>query len=197
MNDRLSAETQRLATLSSIAGAISSEVGHLELLRASRTPPWLTKLGVPPGWEIRHLVDRTAEPSRIAGCGPRPDGGWDGSETISVFGFTGMPSEGVVRRSADCTLRDLAAVDVTTRAIDLPELPAATAMRSTGHFVVAGRRLWAQYSNFVIGSAELGAGRLIEHAVFINSDCELRLSGAVAALTHAVEQAVVDAAASK
>jgi hypothetical protein len=193
-NDRLSAE-RRLAALSSVAAAIASEVGDVVLLRPERTPRWLTSLGVPPGWEIRHLVDRTVEPSRIAVCGRRPDGGSDGSETISVFGFTGIPSEGVVRNNADCTLRDLAAVDIITQAVDTPALPAAIAMCSSGYFEVAGQRLWAQYSIYVIGSATSGEGRLIEHAVFVDAGCQARLSGDVAELTQAVYRALAATAA--
>ena len=197
VNDRLSTERRRLAALSSVAAAIASEVGDVLLLRAERTPHWLTNLGVPPGWEITHLVDRTVEPSRIAGYGRRPDGGWDGSETISVFGFTGIPSEGVVRNNADCTLRDLAAVDIITQAVDTPALPAAIAMRSSGYFEVAGLRLWAQYSTYVIGSKTPGEGRLIEHAVFIESGSQARLSGDVAELTRALHQALAATAARK
>jgi hypothetical protein len=193
-NDRISAES-RLAALSSVAAAIASEVGEVILLRAERTPNWLTNLGVPPGWEIRHLVDRTVEPSRIAVCGRRPDGGSDGSETISVFGFTGIPSEGVVRNNADCTLRDLAAVGIVTQSVDTPALPAAIAMRSSGYFEVAGLRLWAQYSIYVIGSEMPGEGRLIEHAVFVEAGCQARLSGDVAELTQAVYRALAATAA--
>lgn len=193
VND-LSTERPRLAALSSVAAAIASEVGDVTLLRAERTPHWLASLGVPPGWEIRHLVDRTVEPSRIAVCGRRPDGGSDGSETISVFGFTGIPSQAVVRNNADCTLRDLAAVDIVTEAVDMPALPAAIAMRSSGYFEVAGRRLWAQYSTYVIGSETPGEGRLIEHAVFIESGSQARLSGDVAELTRAVHRALATAA---
>ena len=194
VND-LSTERRRLAALSSVAAAIASEVGDVILLRAERTPGWLTSLGVPPGWEIRHLVDRTVEPSRIAVCGRRPDGGSDGSETISVFGFTGIPSEGVVRKDADCTLRDLAAVDIVTQAVDMPALPAAIAMRSSGYFEVAGQRLWAQYSTYVIGSETPGEGRLIEHAVFVESRHQAQLMGDVVDLTQAVYQAIVAATA--
>ena len=195
VNDRLSSERQRLFALSSVAAAIASEVGDVTLLHGDKAPRWLTSLAVPPGWQIRHLVDRTVEPSRIAGCGRRPDGGWDGSETISVFGFTGVPSEDVVRNNAACTLRALAAVGIVTEAVSMPALPTAIAMRSSGYFAVAGLLLWTQYSTYVIGSQTPGEGRLIEHAVFVESRCQSQLMADVADLTRAVYQAIATPAA--
>lgn len=68
-------------------------------------------------------------------CGQRPDGGWDGCKTITVFGFTGIPPEDVVRENADRTLRDLAATGITTERVDTSALLGALAVRSSGYFV--------------------------------------------------------------
>jgi hypothetical protein len=50
--------------------------------------------------------------------GQRPDGWWDGCETITVFGFTGIPPEDVVRDNADRTVRDLGATGITRERVD-------------------------------------------------------------------------------
>ena len=190
-----STERRRLAAVSSVAAAMARHVDDLMQLRAEATPYWLTKLGVPSGWQIGHLVDRTVEPSRIAVCGQQSDGGWDGCETINVFGFTGIPPEDVVRNNADCTLRDLAAAGITTDVVDTPPLSGATAVRSSGYFGVAGIWVWAQYSTYIVGSEEPGQGRLIDHAVFVESGCQARLGDDIAQLTHAVYQAFATTAA--
>jgi hypothetical protein len=187
--DGLSTERRQLAAVSSVAAVTARHVADLMQLRAETTPHWLTKLGVPPGWKTGHLADGTVEPSRIAVCGQQSDGGWDGCETISVFGFTGIPPDNVIHSNADCTLRDLAALGITTHVVQTPPLPGAIAVRSSGYFTVAGLLLWSQYSTYVMGSEAPGQGRLIEQAVFIEAGCQARLGGDVAELTQAVYQA--------
>jgi hypothetical protein len=193
--DALAAERRRLAAVSTIAGEVARHVHEFTHLRADAAPRWLTQLGVPAGWQTRHLAQSTVEPSRIAVSGQRPDGGWDGCETITVFGFTGIPPEDVVRDNADRTLRDLAATGITRERVDTSALRGALAVRSSGYFVIAGRWVWAQYSTYVFGSTEPSQGRLIEHTVFIESGSQARLSGDVAELTQAVHQALAANAA--
>jgi hypothetical protein len=78
-------------------------------------------LGVPDGWRIAGFDSGDTQPSRIAAVyGQRPRGGWDGCETITVFGFTGIPNLDDVRRNADCTLRDLDADAITTQRLVVP-----------------------------------------------------------------------------
>lgn len=191
----LSAEGPRLAAVSSVAGEVARHVHGFTHPRAEAAPQWLTRLGVPAGWRIGHLADSPVEPSRIVVCGQRPDGGWDGCETISVFGFTGNPPDDVVRDNADRTLRDLGATGIKTERVDTSALLGALAVRSSGNFVIAGRWVWAQYSNFVFGSAEPFKGRLIEHIVFVDSKCRAGLRDDVAQLTGAVHQALAAHAA--
>lgn len=197
VDEGLSTERRRLEAVSSMVNVVARHVDGLVQLCAEAMPGWLTQLGVPPGWQVGHLANSAVEPSRIAVCGQQPGGRWDGCETISVFGFTGIPPVEVVRNNADCTLRDLAAAGVTVDFVDTPPLPGATAVRSSGYFGVAGLWLWAQYSSYVAGSEEPGQGRLIEHAVFVESGCQARLSDDIARLTHAVYRAFVTTAATR
>ena len=61
--------------------------------------------------------------------------------------------------------------------------------------MIAGRWVWARYSDYVFGSAEPAKGRLIEHTVFIESTCRNGLSDDVAQLAWAVHQALAAYAA--
>jgi hypothetical protein len=187
--DGLSTERRRLASASSIVNVLAGHVDDVIQFRSWNLPSWLTRLGIPPGWQIGHLANTPVEPSRIAVYGPQPDGGWDGCETISVFGFTGMPPADVVRDSADCTLRDLGAAGITTHLLDMPLMSKATAVRSSGFFGAAGLWVWAQYSTYVAGSLEPGHGRLVQQAVFIESNSRARLSADVDRLNDSVYRA--------
>lgn len=194
-NDALAAEGRRLAAVSSVAGEVAFHVHGFTYPRHGAAPRWLNQLGVPAGWRIGHLTASPFEPSRIAVCGQRPDGGWDGCETISVFEFTGVPPDDVIRGNADRTLRDLGAAGIKIERVDTTGWPGVLAVRSSGNFVLAGRSLWAQYSNYVFGSAEPSQSRLIDHAVFIDSGSEARLISDVGELTNAVYRAFVTGAA--
>ena len=187
--DGLSTERRRLAAAASVVNVLASHVDDVILFRSWNLPAWITRLGVPPGWQIGRLANSAVEPSRIAVYGPQPDGGWDGCETISVFGFTGMPPGDVVRDNADCTLRDLGAAGIATDVLDTPLLSKGTAVRSSGYFGTAGLWVWAQYSTYVAGSLESGQGRLVQQAVFIESSCQARLSADIAQLNDGVYQA--------
>lgn len=184
-------EARRLASVSSVAGVVAQYVDDMIPLGSGYRPQWLVELGTPAGWRIAQLADRTFEPACIAVCGQRPDGSWDGCETISAFGFTGIPPDDVVRHNADRTLRDLGATGIKTERVDTCALPGALAVRSSGYFLIAGRRVWAQYSTYVFRSAEPSQGRLIEHTVFIESGSQARLSGDAAGLAHAIHYALV------
>jgi hypothetical protein len=187
--DGLSTERRRLGAVSSVVSVLARHVDDVMQFRSWNLPAWLTQLGVPPGWQIGHLADSAVEPSRIAVYGPQPDGGWDGCETISVFGFTGTPPGELAHDNADCTLRDLGAAGVTTHALDTPLLSRGTAVRSSGYFGTAGLWVWAQYSTYVAGSPQPGQGRLVQQAVFIESKCQARLSADIAQLNDALYQA--------
>jgi hypothetical protein len=122
-------------------------------------------------------------------CGHRPEGGWDGCETISVFAFTGVPPQDVVRENSDCTLCDLHADSITTYTLTAPTDPEVSAVRSSGYFSAVGRRVWAQYSTYLAGSAGPGQGVVIEHVLFVDAGCRARLRDDIAELSDTVHEA--------
>ncbi|MBO0885172.1 MAG: hypothetical protein J2P17_33565 [Mycobacterium sp.] len=192
VGDGLAAEQRRLAAASSIAAVLARHVDDLVQLRRDQLPEWVQRLSIPAGWRIAQIEGADVAPSRIAVYGPHPDGRWDGCETISVFRFTGISPDGVVRDNADCTLRDLDAEDITTSTPVASMIPGVTAVRCNGYFTAAGQRVWAQYSIYVVGSAVLGEGRLIQHSLFIESSCRARLTDGIAQLSNAVQRAFID-----
>jgi hypothetical protein len=183
------AEWQRLASVSSVVDVVAASVDGIAQLHVDEIDEWLNGLGVPDGWRIARFDSGDTQPSRIAVYGQRPRGGWDGCETITVFGFTGIPNLDDVRRNADCTLRDLDADAIITQRLVVPPGPGVVAARSSGYFSTAGQRVWAQYSAYIAGSHPSGQGRLIEHNVFVESACRARLNDDVAKLSEAVHHA--------
>lgn len=184
-------EWQRLAMASTIVDAVKPYVDDFAQLGADEQSGWLKRLEIPDGWRIAQLEGSDAAPARIAVCGARSDGGWDGSETISVFGFTGIPPIAVVYSNIDCTLRDLDATDITIQVLTAPPTPGVVAVRASGYFSTAGLRVWAQYSTYIAGSEQLGAGRLIAHCVFVESGCQTKLAKAVTRLSDSVHQGFI------
>ena len=182
--DDLAAEQRRLTAVSSIPAVVARHVDDLVELRAEDLPRWLTQLRMPAGWRLARLEGSPVQPARVAVCGQRPDGRWDGCETISVFGFTGEPPEEAMRDDADCTLRDLDADDITTSIPAASLIPGVTAVRCSGYFTAAGQRVWAQYSTFVAGFTVSGEGRLIQHSLFVDASCRARLTDDITQLSN-------------
>lgn len=187
--DELAAEQRRLAGASSVVNTVAGYVDDLVQLPGEQLPDWVTALGVPMGWRIARVEGSVVAPARMAVCGQRPDGRWDGCETITVFRFTGMPAIDVVHNNADCTLRDLGADNIITRVLMAPMPAGVTAVRSSGYFRVGGRWVWAQYSTYMAGSDAGGQGRLIQHTVFAEAGSVQRLSDDIARLSNAVHHA--------
>ena len=123
---------------------------------------------------------------RIATYGPRPDGGWDGCETINVYGFTGIPHPDVLTDNADRALRDLDAVGIFTHAPPTPPRPGLAAARSKGRLTIAGRPVWARFSTYLAGSDEPNGGRLVQHILYIDAHRLVEVAGTVRELTDAV-----------
>jgi hypothetical protein len=76
--DDFVAEQRRLTAVSSIPAVVASYVDGLVELRAEDVPVWLTQLSMPAGWRLVRLEGSPVQPARIAVCGQRPDGRWDG-----------------------------------------------------------------------------------------------------------------------
>lgn len=95
---------------------------------------------------------------------------------------------GVWRFQQGGTLRASIAEAITTRTLMTPQVPRATAVRSSGYFATAGLWIWAQYSTYVASSTRTDQGRLIQHSVFIESGCQARLSDNVTQLSDAIYQ---------
>lgn len=185
-------EWRRLAA-SSAVGAVAGHVNDLVQVGTEDLPGWLTGLGVPPEWQHAHLEGSGVQPARIVVCGRRPDGGWYGCETITVFGFTGIPPEDVVCGSSDCTLRDLDAVGVTTRVLATPPMSSVAAVRSSGYLATAGLWVWAQYSTYVTGSGTPGQGRILQQCLFVESSRQSVLDADIVELGDTVHRAFVTA----
>jgi hypothetical protein len=176
-----------------VVGVVARNVDALVQLGEENLPGWLTGLGVPPGWQLVRLEGSNAQPARMAVCGPQLDGGWDGCETINVFGFTGSPRDDVVCGNSDCTLRDLDAVDVTTHILATPPVPGVTAVRSSGYFATAGLWVWAQYNTYVAGAEAPSQGRIVQQCLFVESSRQAALDADIAQLGDAVHRGFVSA----
>ncbi|WP_142386830.1 hypothetical protein [Mycobacterium hubeiense] len=187
-----SVDQRRLTSTLSIIDMVARHVTDLTLIAAQDTPEWLPTLSIPLGWQIAHLDSNSPQPLRIAVCGERSGGGWDGCETLSLFRFTGMPPDGLVAENNDCSLRGLNADGITTHALATPAVPRVCAVRSSGYFTAGTRRMWAQYSTYVAPSETSGEGRLIAHAVFSGSDARVRLRDDITDLCDSVHAAFLD-----
>jgi hypothetical protein len=159
-------------------------------LSADDVPHPLTMVGAPPGWRLAQLTGGAAGPARMLVYGPRPDGSWDGCDTIRAFTFTGHLDPDVVRANADRTLRSLAGEHIHTGALAAPA--SAIAVRSTGHFI-AGRRFWAQLSTYLANPAPQMQpqmpGFLVEHSIMVDANVAAGLSDDITRLTDAVHHA--------
>jgi hypothetical protein len=191
----LSTEWNRLASVSTMAGVLAHHVVGLAPVATAELAAWLQQLRLPPGWLPARFDATPVQPARIAVCGPHPDGGWDGCETISVFRFIGTPPERLVCDTTDRALRDLGAESITTSLLTVPPHRQATAVRSSGYFRAAEQRIWLQYSTYLAGSASSAAGILVEHSIFAVSDRRASLFEDITELSKAIGDAFVSAIA--
>lgn len=194
--DLPSEEWGRVSTASSLVGLVSRYVIDLQQLSREQMPGWLVGLDLPAGWRSGRLEGRSGQPWRISVCGPQPDGGRDGCETIAVYGYSGAVASKMLLELAGCTLVDLGAVDIET--VPLVSSPADRigAVRSTGCFAAAGLWIWAQHSYFAARTSVPGRGILIQQSVFVESSRRAVLGPDVAMLSNVVLNAFVGAAGS-
>ncbi|MCV7229094.1 hypothetical protein [Mycolicibacterium komossense] len=162
-------DRSRLMSVSSVVDEVRNHVANLSAVPAQNLPEWLQSLDVPPGWQLAQIGTDAVPLGRVVLSGHKPEGGWEGCETLSLFGFNGTLPENVLTESADRTLRDLDADNVNSISLTIAADSSAAAVRSSGYFTTSGRRVWAQYSTYV-GRNEGGEeGFLIEHAIYIDA----------------------------
>jgi hypothetical protein len=170
------------------------DVEDVGALRLDQVPDWLNQLPIPAGWQQVELSDKPSVPlARMAVHGPRTEQGWAAADTISVFGYTGWPTFNDVLRNASGTLRNLSAVDIATKVLPVPAARWLAALRSSGTARIGDRTVWVQQSNYVAGSEEVHAGRLIVHSIYVDEAYLSGLTAAIAQLSNAVYQGFVTA----
>jgi hypothetical protein len=64
-------------------------------------------------------------------------------------------------------------------------------LQSSGIVLFGDQPVWVQQTNFVAGSDQPHAGRLIVHSVFADGACRARLGGGIAQVSGAVYQGFV------
>jgi hypothetical protein len=192
--DELVSEQRRLAATSSLVNVVPAHVDDMVQLRAEELPDWFHQLGLPAGWQVACVEDARVQAARIAVCGQRSHGGWDGCETISVFGLNGIPPVEIVRDNVDCTLRDLDANDITTCNLAASLTAGVTSVLSSGTFSLGGRRIWAQHANYLYAAASAtssNGGVLVEHDIYVDADCHDRFVHDIERLTCVVYEALL------
>ena len=157
-------------------------------------PGWLQQLSAPMDWQLIELPD-DADPllTRMAVCGPRGNGEWEAADTISVFGYTGWPVFYDVFHNTDRMLRGLNATSIAIEVLPIPPIQRAAALRCSGTAQMGDRSVWVQQSNYVAGSEQPHASRLIVHSLFVDKACRARLTEDVTQLSDAVYHGYVAA----
>jgi len=159
------------------------EIHDLKPLAGDALPEWVRRLGTQEGWRTLH---GEAVLTRVAGA--HPDGSCAASETLSVFGYTGYAYFDDLVSNAACTLRGLGADQVTSRVLRLPPVKWAVAVRAEGVATLGGRRMWLRQNNYLAGSMQTDAGRLIVHTVMVEDAVRQHRAEDVAILCDAVHE---------
>jgi hypothetical protein len=184
-------EWNRLVFAPIVADVLAHNVADLTSVATDEQPAWLQQLHLPTGWRLAQFDANPIQPTRIAVCGPHPDGGWDGCETINLFRFIGNPPDGLVQDTSDRMLRSLGADSVTSYPLSIPPVDQITAIRSSGCFRAVGQRIWLQYTTYLAGSEPPDLGILIEHGIFVDSTRQVSLRDDITELTNAIHDAFV------
>jgi hypothetical protein len=179
-------EADRTPAISSIAAVAARYLPELVELAAAELPQPLAGVGAPSGWRLAQLTGGGTAPARMLVYGQRPDGSWEGCDTIRAFTFTGHLDPNVVYANADCTLRSLAGEHITAGALAAPAR--AIAARSAGYFT-AGRQFWAQFSTYLANPMPPARGLLIEHSIVTDADRRAELRDDITNLSDAVHHA--------
>jgi hypothetical protein len=181
-------------TASSVVDVLlaDEEIEDVGALTGTQVPEWLHRLGAPQGWQLVELSGTPHVPlARMAVYGPRDDGGWEAAETISVFRYTGWAQFYEIFHNAAGTLEALDAAGIVTTVLPVPQKQWTVGVRSSGTALIGGRDAWAQQSNYVVGSEQPHAGRLIVHSIFAEATPRARLAGDITRLSDAVYQGFI------
>lgn len=179
---------------SSLVDALNEDedIEDVVALSGPEVPEWLQRLSIPMNWQLVGLPDVPDQlTARIAVCGPLGNGEWEAADTVSVFGYTGWPVFYDVFHNADRTLRGLNATGITVQVLPVPPIQWTAAVRSSGTARIGDRHVWVQQSNYVAGSEQPHASRLIVQSLFVDTACRARLAEDIAQLSDAVYQGFI------
>jgi hypothetical protein len=170
------------------------EIEDVGAVNGTQVPEWLQRLNIPKNWQLVELLDEPRMPlARMAVYRPPDNDGWQAAETISVFGYTGWPSFYEVLHNTDRTLRALDGIGINTKVLPVPPIQWTAALRSVGTARIGGRRMWIQQSNYVAGSEQPHAGRLVVHSLFVEATSRAQLTEDVVQMSTAVYRGFITA----
>lgn len=168
-------------------------VSDIAIAPRSSVPAWLSRLSVPPEWSTGHLEGAGMEPCRIAVCGRRTDGGWDGCETLTVYTFSGTPTADHLEEHCRRTLAQLGIDAMEAASLVVPSRPGVSAVRCSGRGNAGGRDVWMQVTLYAAGSTASGEGRLVQQCVYIDASRLAVLGDDVARLSDTLHVAFIKA----
>lgn len=170
------------------------DIENFVALSGTAIPEWLQRLSIPMNWQLVGFPDIPGQAvARMAVHGPLGDGQWEAADTINVFGYTGWPTFYDVLHNADGTVRGLNATGISVQVLPVPPIQWTAAVRSSGVASIGDRSVWVQVSNYVAGSEQPYAGRLIVHSIYVDTACRAQLAEDVVQLSDSVYQAFVAA----
>jgi hypothetical protein len=179
-----------LPAVSSVAEQIRPYVSDTTVVPPDGLPYWLSGLSVPIGGNQTAAGLSSPQPARVLLCHSVSGGqAWDGCEVINLFRFTGTVPVELVHHSADRTLRDLGAATALTYRPRTPPDSGITAVRSRGPVIPGPRRIWAQFTNYLVAAGDSGA--LLEHSILVGGAARRRLARMVGELSDAVHNALL------
>jgi hypothetical protein len=170
------------------------DIEDVVALTGAAAPDWLTQLRIPTDWQVLGLPESPEQAiTRMAVFGPLGNGEWEAADTIGVTGFTGWPSFYDVYRNADRLLRGLGSSQIEVKALPVPPFQWTAAVRSSGTALLGDGSVWIQQSNYVAGSENPHASRLIVHTILVNAERQKELSQDISRLSADVYNGFIDA----
>ncbi|WP_201793437.1 hypothetical protein [Mycobacterium avium] len=184
-------DEQRLTSAASLPDLICGRVSQFECLPVTGALD-LGDFRIPPRWHLAAPGDEAEQPVRCIVTGHRLRGGWQACDTVAAFTFSGVVPLEVMVDNADCTLRDLGAAGVSSRAVVASTIPGVAGMRSAGYFTALGLRIWGQFTTYIADSRCLEMGRLIQHSLFVATQRRTQLRTDIRYLSDAIAKSFGD-----